>query len=262
MSSPNSTPSKYPSLASFDFKSIDDQDPALANGHEVVYSNEIVVEVRSVKNEKNEENSNMEPVRFRVLVLKENSKLRDVVLEITSERDVFLHYSFSISASSYSDFKNRQGLRVDFPSFPNVIMKQLDLVAEDPDSHMLVLEMYNGGTGRAIFVKNFEFKFIELLSLDIAESSESVIRQSVSFRYSNLKARITMMHSRLHDVHSVLKLKSPTLLLQIQKQAVRSTGYIETSGNSISRSPSASPGISQTKSQLTFSSPGDKIPQS
>lgn len=79
-----------------------------------------------------------------------------------------------------------------------------------------------------------EYKFVELLSLEFKESPEHVIRQQISFRYNSLKSRVAIMQARLQDVNSLVKLKSPSLLLQLQRNVTQSLA----SGGSPGSSPS------------------------
>lgn len=62
-----------------------------------------------------------------------------------------------------------------------------------------------------------EYKFIELLSCMFRASSEDVIRAQISFRYNLVKSRLTLVSARLSDVNHLVKIKSPSLLLQLQK---------------------------------------------
>jgi hypothetical protein len=48
-------------------------------------------------------------------------------------------------------------------------------------------------------------------------SSEEVVRQSITFRYNSVKSKVALMEARLKDVNALVKVKNPSLLLQIQK---------------------------------------------
>ncbi len=50
-------------------------------------------------------------------------------------------------------------------------------------------------------------------------SSEEVVRQSITFRYNSVKSKVALMEARLKDVNALVKVKNPSLLLQIQKSA-------------------------------------------
>ena len=48
-------------------------------------------------------------------------------------------------------------------------------------------------------------------------SQEEVIRQTITFRYNSLKSKLSLMQARLQDVNNMVKVKSPSLLLQMSK---------------------------------------------
>lgn len=77
------------------------------------------------------------------------------------------------------------------------------------------------GYGNAVlnFIQNMQYKFVELLSLNFKESPQAVVKSSISFRYNSMKSRLAIMQSRMRDVSSLVKLKNPSLLLQIQRSA-------------------------------------------
>lgn len=79
--------------------------------------------------------------------------------------------------------------------------------------------MQRDGQARLDFIQNMEYKFLELLTLDFVTSSEETIRQNITYRYSLLKAKSSILTGRLKDISSILKLKNPSLLLQLQKGA-------------------------------------------
>lgn len=62
-----------------------------------------------------------------------------------------------------------------------------------------------------------EYKNIELLSFDFEVCNEEDIRQQITFRYGSLKSKLALMEGRLQDINELLRLKNPSLLLQLQK---------------------------------------------
>eukprot|EP01009_Symbiontida_sp_KSa7_P003087 NODE_1748_length_550_cov_491.506986_g1413_i0.p1 GENE.NODE_1748_length_550_cov_491.506986_g1413_i0~~NODE_1748_length_550_cov_491.506986_g1413_i0.p1 ORF type:complete len:133 (+),score=26.88 NODE_1748_length_550_cov_491.506986_g1413_i0:32-400(+) len=82
---------------------------------------------------------------------------------------------------------------------------------------MGVLILQRDGNSVLEFIQNMEYKFVELLCLPFKESPEHVIRQHISFRYNALKSRLAMMQARLQDVNALVKMKNPSLLVQLQK---------------------------------------------
>ena len=106
---------------------------------------------------------------------------------------------------------------IDFPEYPNVLIKMLNSCIKEPHCFLAVFIMGDDGSARLDFIQNMEYKFIELLSAEFMASSEEAIRQSITFRYNSVKSKLSMMEARLRDVNNLVKLKNPSLLLQMQK---------------------------------------------
>lgn len=77
--------------------------------------------------------------------------------------------------------------------------------------------MQKDGSARLDFIQNIEYKFIELLSLDFANSPDEVVRRQIAYRYNSLKTKLSLMQDRISSISNMIKLKNPSLLLQIQK---------------------------------------------
>ncbi len=77
--------------------------------------------------------------------------------------------------------------------------------------------MQKEGTARLDFIQNIEYKFIELLSLDFINSPDDTVRKQIAFRYNALKSKMSLMQDRINTISNIVKLKNPSLLLQIQK---------------------------------------------
>ena len=60
-----------------------------------------------------------------------------------------------------------------------------------------------------------EYKFVELLSCDFEASSEEVVRQQITYRYNAVKSKLAIMQARLQDINAIVKIKNPSLLLQL-----------------------------------------------
>jgi len=77
--------------------------------------------------------------------------------------------------------------------------------------------MQKDGYARLDFIQNMEYKFLELFSIDFMASNEETIRQSITYRYNCLQARYLTVESKLKEINGLIKLKNPSLLVQIQK---------------------------------------------
>jgi len=113
---------------------------------------------------------------------------------------------------------------IDFNEYPNILVKMVNSCIKEPHSFLAVFIMSRDGTAKLDFIQNIEYKFIELLSTDFMASSEEVVRQSITFRYNSVKSKVALMEARLKDVNALVKVKNPSLLLQIQKSTPASVG--------------------------------------
>lgn len=77
--------------------------------------------------------------------------------------------------------------------------------------------MHKDGRGKLDFIQNLEYKYIELISVEFETSSEEVIREAITFRYNSVKAKLIFLQNRMKDFSSLVKVKNPSLLIQMQK---------------------------------------------
>jgi hypothetical protein len=66
-------------------------------------------------------------------------------------------------------------------------------------------------------IQNMEYKFMELMVCNFQLCPEEMIRQQISYRYNCMKAKVSLLQARLQDVSNMVKIKNPSLLLQLQK---------------------------------------------
>ena len=78
--------------------------------------------------------------------------------------------------------------------------------------------MKRDGSARLDFIQNMEYKFVELLSIDLKASGEDVVREQISYRYNAMKNRMALMQARLADVNALVKIKNPSLMLQLRRR--------------------------------------------
>jgi hypothetical protein len=81
--------------------------------------------------------------------------------------------------------------------------------------------MQKEGTARLDFIQNIEYKFIELLSIDFVNSPDDTVRRQIAYRYNALRSKLELMQNRIQTISNIVKLKNPSLLLQIQKAPAR-----------------------------------------
>ena len=123
-------------------------------------------------------------------------------IELASENDVFFHFMHVIDEVGFQMMQEQQKLMVDFPEYPNVLIKMLNAAIKEPHSHLAVFVMERDGSARLDFIQNMEYKFVELLSCNFARSPDEVVRQQITYRYNSVKARLALMQARLQDVNA------------------------------------------------------------
>jgi hypothetical protein len=62
------------------------------------------------------------------------------------------------------------------------------------------------------------------MTCNFERSSEEVVQQQITYRYNALKSRLALMQARLQEVNNLVKLKNPSLLLQLQKSPPPAVG--------------------------------------
>lgn len=161
----------------------------------------------------------LEAVRCKILILggQGQNQIQNVRIELTSENDLFFHYSHTVDADAYRHMQERQKLMIQFPDYTNVLIKMVNSCIKEPHSFLAVFIMNEDGSAKLDFIQNMEYKFIELLSADFMASDENTVRESITYRYNTVKSKVTLMEARLRDVNNLVKVKNPSLLLQLQK---------------------------------------------
>lgn len=130
---------------------------------------------------------------------------------------MFFHFTHEIDDEAFKQIQENQKLCVGFKDYPNLAKKLFNNCINEPHGYIAVFIMQKEGTARLDFIQNIEYKFIELLSVDFMNSPDDVVRKQITYRYNALKSKITLMQDRISTINNIVKLKNPSLLLQIQK---------------------------------------------
>ena len=209
-----------PSLMStFEMGAVDEMDPSLAEGHRIIYDREVPFELRIQEaGQTPQEVGTLEAIKVKVLVLGEDSSPQHIKVELTSENDLFFYYLHSIDESIFAEMQESQKLMIDFSEYSSVLMRMLNSCIKEPQCFLAVFIMQRDGQGRLDFIQNIEYKFIELLSLDFMAGEEEMVRGQITYRYNAVKSKLALMQARLSDISSLVKVKNPSLLLQIQQK--------------------------------------------
>ncbi|KAF4663795.1 hypothetical protein FOL47_005552 [Perkinsus chesapeaki] len=164
-------------------------DPSLNEGHRIVYDREIPLELRVMGSScpppppPPVDVGTLEAIRCKVMILGENeNSFKHCRVELTSENDIFFHYTHSLDEMQFREVQEEQKLMIEFSEYVNVFIKMCNSCIAEPHAFLGVLVMTRDGTARLDFVQNMEYKFIELLSAEFIASPEEIIKQQITYR--------------------------------------------------------------------------------
>lgn len=107
---------------------------------------------------------------------------------MSSEQDLFFHYTCIVDEGNFNDLAEQQSLSMVIGDFGAFVAKLLNSAIRDPRSYIVLMFLSEDGSGRLTFTENFKnYKFLEILTLDMSISQEDVIRADITSRYLNLK---------------------------------------------------------------------------
>lgn len=199
-------------------------DPSLAEGHHIFYEREVPFELRSAEGaEAPQEVGALEAIKVKILIHGEDSNPTSVRVELSSESNLFFYYYHELDEAGFRHLQEGQKLMVDFAEYAAVLLRMLNHCIKEPHSHLAVFVMHRDGTARLDFIQNMEYKFVELLSCNFQACTEESVRQQITYRYNVVKSRLALMQARLADVNALVKIKNPSLLLQLQRAPPRVT---------------------------------------
>ena len=213
-------------LANFDFREIEEKDPSLSEGHKMLYDREVPFELRLEDSNGPQEVASFEALRCKILLGGEESNPSlggeesnpsQIRLELSCENDLFFHFTSDIDEETYKIMQENQKLTVKFVEFSNLVKRLFNNCINEPQSYIAVFIMQKEGTARLDFIQNIEYKFIELLSIDFVNSPDDTVRKQISYRYNALRTKLELMQNRIQAISNIVRIKNPSLLLQIQK---------------------------------------------
>ena len=195
-----------------------DVDPTQRDGFRVVYCKEVPFEMRLQEtDEAPQEVGTLEAILAKVAVQGDAAAPTAIKVELSSESDLFFHYSHVVDERAFKAVREEQRLMIDFQDYASVLSRSLNQAIKEPQTHLAVYIMNRDGQARLDFIQNLEYKFVELLSVAFLRSPDDLIRSAIAFRYNSLKSKLAIVSSRLTEVTSIVKVKNPSLLLQLQQ---------------------------------------------
>jgi len=158
----------------------------------------------------------------KVLTAGMGADLRRIRVELSSSTDLFFHYSYTAEEGEFAMLPEAQKLLVDFPDFPNSLMRMLTACVVSPSTHLAVLVVSRrsgakGATRLEFFELSHEVKFAELLSLRFEVTAAEVANKHISYRFNAMKSKLALTEQRLLEINTLVKTKNPALLQHLQR---------------------------------------------
>mmetsp|Transcript_42657 Transcript_42657/g.114211 ORF Transcript_42657/g.114211 Transcript_42657/m.114211 type:complete len:238 (-) Transcript_42657:5-718(-) len=202
--------------------SIEEMDPSLADDFRVIYDRECPFELRvqDAASDGPQQVGTLEAIKVKMLIQGEDAGPTGIRIELSSESDLFFHYHHTLDEVGFQAVQEQQKLMVEFPEYPNVLIRMLNSCIKEPHSHLAVFVMQHNAEERAArldFIQNMEYKFVELMSCQYEHTADEAVQQHISYRYNAMKSRLSLVQTRLQEVNNLVRLKNPSLLLQLQK---------------------------------------------
>ena len=229
----NQTTDSNDILASFDFREIEEKDPSLSEGHKLLYDREVPFELRLEDSNGPQEVASFEALRCKILLGGVENNPTQIRLELSCENDLFFHFTSDIDDETFKIMQESQKLTVNFPEFSNLVKRLFNNCINEPQSYIAVFIMQKEGTARLDFIQNIEYKFIELLSIDFVNSPDETVRKQISYRYNAIRTKLELVQNRIQAISNIVKMKNPSLLLQIQKAPARLNKTTKTAHSTI-----------------------------
>ena len=220
-------------LNNFDFSEIEEKDPSLSEGHRLLYDREIPFELRLEDSNGPQEVASFEAIRAKILLGGDESNPSQIRIELSCEKDLFFHFTSDVDEEIFKAMQDNQKLCINFNEYANLTKKLFNNCINEPQSYIAIFIMQKEGTARLDFIQNIEYKFIELLSIDFVNSPDDTVRKQISYRYNAVKAKLELMQERINTISNIVKIKNPSLLLQIQKAPAKLNSAMNRNNSSL-----------------------------
>jgi hypothetical protein len=141
-----------------------------------------------------------------------------VRLEMSSESDLFFHYMHIVDDQEFRNIQDAQKLVIDFLDYAGILIRMLNSCIKEPHINLAILTIFSDSDdARLDFIQNMQYKFVELMYCECKRSPDEVVQHHITYRYNAMKQKLAVVQSRLQDITSLVKIKNPSLLLQLQK---------------------------------------------
>lgn len=179
-----------------DFNAIQQADPSISDGSRIVYDREVPCELRALRGAESSAGT-LEHMKIKVLTNGEEHTLSNMRVEITTEADIFFHYTCIINDQGFLRLREDQNLVCEFSEFLMTLLKMFNRCIREPGRFIAALLLSEDGTANLEFVENLEYKLVSVLLLPFRASPPEVVREQAQYRYSASRARLELVTEQI-----------------------------------------------------------------
>ena len=174
--------------------------------------------IRLVEDEKEaNEMGTLESIKTKILIQGDIEAPECIKVELTSEADLFFHYTCMVTPESFAELRDLQQLNVGFDAFIGLLIRMFNNVHKEPHVFFSIQQLQKDGKGKMDFIQNLEYKYVDLVSIEFETTPQEIIREAIPFKYNSVKAKMIFLQNRMKEFTSLIKTKNPAQLLQMQK---------------------------------------------
>ncbi|KAM3146606.1 hypothetical protein pb186bvf_001136 [Paramecium bursaria] len=181
-----------------DFAEIDFLDPALKEGHRVIYDRVLSVSIKfQDKYSDLQDIPQPENLLFRILLLGTDTNPQSVRIEISSDKDLFFIFQHEATTNSFNQIKVSQGLQLPFKDYPGVIISTLNKVETNFSGYQATFVIMLDGSARLEIYQTTEYKSISMINFDFHACDEHFLRQTIIFKYNQQRKTIKNLQQQV-----------------------------------------------------------------
>ncbi|CAK84227.1 unnamed protein product (macronuclear) [Paramecium tetraurelia] len=187
-------------LNPLDFAEIDYLDPALKDGHKVLYDRILNINIRfQDRFSEVQELSQPEPIRLRVLQLVTIFNPQSIKIEISSEKDLFFLFHHEATVNGFTQIKALQNLQMPFKDYAQITIIRSNKIIMDVIRYGAIFQVMLDGSARLEINQTTEFRSVHMIHFDFHQVEESFLRQTIVFKYNQQRKEIKYLTQSLNE---------------------------------------------------------------
>ena len=190
------------------------RDPSLSNSFKIIYNKRVPMEIKLKAKNKEKDLSSFEPIICKLLIDNdnENNITNHIKIELSCENDIYFHFTNIIDENKFKVIKKEQNLNINFSEFCQLFEKICENCRAYPNEYICFFIINKQGNSILKFIKNTDFKFVELLLLEFNVSPDEVIEKQISYRFAYLKCKLDYQKKCIQLVGDFILKKNPDIL--------------------------------------------------